>query len=190
MNEFSGFLDRWWGGEAEQQILQGLSIWNKVKQIVFFLQLLVSLRSPIIGEAGSSILEKGRSTFQQHLFSKHWKLLKWSNDQSPLKCRAWWTPPWVGPKRQTHQRGRTHTGSGAYPTTTSPSCSTRMSPFSRTSRYLSESKWFQNMHPGEHPGVSFIQVNKDGRSSCNFEDCPNSPTANVVQTFAGSNEVW
>merc|ERR1719209_1026417 len=35
-----------------------------------------------------------------------------------------------------------------------------------------------------------IQVNKDGRSSCNFEDCPNSPTANIVQTFAGSNTVW
>merc|ERR1711990_538484 len=35
-----------------------------------------------------------------------------------------------------------------------------------------------------------IQVDKDGKSSCNFEDCPNSPTANVVQTFAGSNKVW
>ena len=34
MNKFSGFLDRWRGGEAEQPILQGLSIWNKVKQIV------------------------------------------------------------------------------------------------------------------------------------------------------------
>ena len=41
----------------------------------------------------------------------------------------------------------------------------------------------------DHPGESFLQVDKDGRSSCNFEDCPNSPTANIVQTFAGSNKV-
>jgi len=35
-----------------------------------------------------------------------------------------------------------------------------------------------------------IKVNKEGKSSCTFEDCPNSPTANIVQTFAGSNKVW
>ena len=190
MNKFSGFLDRWRGGEAEQPILQGFSI--KVKHIVCSNISQSPTSHWVLGDkmANYRWFEIFCNMIQQHLFSKHWKLLKWSNDQSPLKCRAWWTPPWLGPKRQTHQRGRTHTGSGAYPTTMSPSCSTRMLPFSRTSRYLSESKWFQNMHPGEHPGVSFIQVNKDGRSSCNFEDCPNSPTANVVQTFAGSNKVW
>merc|ERR1719209_2567348 len=35
-----------------------------------------------------------------------------------------------------------------------------------------------------------IQVDKDGRSACNFEDCPNSPSANLVNKFAGSNKVW
>jgi len=35
-----------------------------------------------------------------------------------------------------------------------------------------------------------IQVNEDGQSSSNFEDCPNSPTADVVRTFAQSNKVW
>ena len=179
----------WIDGEEERLNNQYFKVFqSETKSNKLFVKLLVSLtgfsetKCAIIGDSRSSV------TWFNSICSPN--IGNCWNDQSPLKCRAWWTPPWVGPKRQTHQRGRTHTGSGAYPTTTSPSCSTRMSPFSRTSRFPSESKWFQNMHPGEHPGVSFIQVNKDGRSSCNFEDCPNSPTANVVQTFAGSNKVW
>jgi len=35
-----------------------------------------------------------------------------------------------------------------------------------------------------------IQVNEDGRSSCNFEECPNSPSADLVRTFAQSNKAW
>merc|ERR1719209_2624530 len=35
-----------------------------------------------------------------------------------------------------------------------------------------------------------IQVDKDGRSSCNFDDCLISPTNMVVQTFARSNKAW
>jgi len=35
-----------------------------------------------------------------------------------------------------------------------------------------------------------IQVEEDGWSTCTFEDCPNSPTADTVRTFAQSNKVW
>ena len=33
------------------------------------------------------------------------------------------------------------------------------------------------------------KVNEEGKSSCSFEACPRSPTANLVETFARSNKV-
>ena len=34
------------------------------------------------------------------------------------------------------------------------------------------------------------QVNAEGKSSCAFKDCPDSPTADVVRAFAESNQVF
>ena len=51
-------------------------------------------------------------------------------------------------------------------------------------------KVFNQIRMGTSKSQVFIRkVNKEGKSSCTFEDCPNSPTANIVQTFAGSNKV-
>ena len=35
-----------------------------------------------------------------------------------------------------------------------------------------------------------IQVDEDGKSSCDFETCDPAPTASVVEAFAASNEAW
>ena len=42
-----------------------------------------------------------------------------------------------------------------------------------------------------HKYLLFIaQVNAEGKSSCAFKDCPDSPTADVVRAFAESNQVF